>query len=120
MCLRHAKEGFFSPGAANDEGDIPFARFLASCSGVKLATPLDPGIVFLFFGSGPFPETGVECWDPWLEADSPVSTSMAGRSLLTEQPRPEDAGDAAVMESLVGMLHPGEALLRRKPLISRS
>lgn len=28
---------------------VPFSRFLASCSGVRLATPLLPGPVFFFF-----------------------------------------------------------------------
>lgn len=106
------------PRHEGEARNIPFARFLASCSGVKLATPRDPGIVFLFFGPGPVADAGVECWDPSLSAASPVLTSMAGRVLLAAEPRPEGAGDAAaVMRSLPDMLwsearlKPGETSL---------
>lgn len=39
---------------------IPLARFLASCSGVKLATPLEPGADLRFLTSGPWEAAGVD------------------------------------------------------------
>lgn len=81
------------------------ARFLASCSGVKFATPLDPGAAFLFLDSEPpGPMMGVECWEPPLAdpAGESALASKSARSLFTPLTESLDdgAGDTAVMESL--------------------
>lgn len=79
--------------------NIPFARFLASCSGVKFATPLEPGADFRFLGSGPLVEAGVvDSCDP-SSFGSPVLTSIAGRSLFMSERGPPlgGAGDAAAV-----------------------
>lgn len=83
---------------------LPLARFFASCSGVKLATPREPGMVFLLLGSGPLAEAGVDWREPSLWPDSPVLVSLAGRSRLATEARPEGrARDAAAVESLLDM-----------------
>lgn len=89
-------------------------------------------MVFLFLlGSGPFADAGVDwreelekapaalwapLWTLWADRPVPVSTSTAGRSRFTAEPRPDAEADgrareeAMVMESLLDMAYPRRQL----------
>lgn len=106
---------------------IPFARFLANCSGVRLATPLLPGPVFLSFLAAPeseglpaaleasrFPRAAPPASVPGLGATSsgppspPMDGMWPGFSLLRPASRvgSTDHGHATPGDQLQPSIHP--------------
>lgn len=91
--------------------NLPFSRFLASCSGVRLATPLLPGPIFFLFlaasSATPRPPGSDDAPLLLLTADSPPGLAATSSEPLAMFARAQVPTGAPLPRSLVGRAFSG-------------